>query len=116
MFSRRPRSAVFATPAIPAAAAAAITFSALCMPGIGTSAGGISCSISRPREPYRLGAGESRERPADFVVGIQDGVVAGLLRAEQIPFRRGVILEGVMPVEMILRHVQADGRRGRGRC
>src|SRR6202012_562293 len=36
-------------------------------------------------EPDCLGRRESRERTACFVVGVQDGVVAGLLTAEEIP-------------------------------
>ena len=52
------------------------------------------------------GGGAVGIRDADRIVGIQDGEIVRLLRLEQASLGGGVVLEGVVAVQMILRDVQ----------
>ena len=119
---RRPRSSARRRRRAPRRCDAASTFSTLWRPRMGISPASISSLPSRislsaaqagagrhlvpAAEPFHAGGGARSVADAHRVVGIEHGEVAGLLRLEQPSFGGGVVLERVVPVQMILRDVQ----------
>ena len=110
-----------------------MVFSRLCMPRSGTSAVAISGSPSsmiwpplktragrnrlRRTEPHRFRRAAIRIAAADGIVGVQHREIARALIHEQARLRLGIILERVVPIQMIGRDVQrrADvGAKGLG--
>ena len=105
-----------------AAAAAAMVFSTLCRPRMGISAAGISgapssstmpSSSQRRATPARrllnqtgVAAGARGVGDAGGVVGVQHGEIAGLLGLEEAALGGGVVLEGVVAVEVVRRDVE----------
>ena len=59
-------------------------------------------------EPERCRPREPRKPDGGHVIGVQDGVVAGLLVFEQLAFSCRIVGEGVVPVEMIIGDVHRD--------
>ena len=61
-----------------------------------------------PAEPFHAGGGMRSELHAHRVVGVEDGDVAGAHGLEQPSLGGGVTLEGVVAVQVILRHVERE--------
>ena len=69
---------------------------------------GAGLHLRAAAEPLRRGGGVGGVRNADRVVGIEDGVIAGTLGFEQAALGGGVVLEGVVAVQVILRDVERE--------
>ena len=116
------------TPARAAAIAAASTFSMLWRPRMGTSPAcmsslaveyqligaqaGAGRDLAPAAEPLGRGGGAPGIGYAHRVVGVQDGEIAGLLGFEETALGRGIILEGMVAVQVVLRDVEGDADVG----